>query len=219
MIDFCAGLRGAGDHPLPSRPGAGRSLRGRRNLRAVGLSLAGLLVTATAAAGFAQTHYRIDPAKSQVNFSLKGFHNVEGHFAVSSGDMTFDRTSGAMGGSVEVAAASADSGEPSRDKKIDKDEMKTKKFPTVTFVPTKFTGTLAPAGTSTIQVEGTFTLLGKPHPINVPMTVDIQGTDCTAKGSFVVPYIAWGMKDPSNFMMHMDKQVTVQLNFTGTLSQ
>lgn len=219
MIEICARLRGADTTTLTGRQTAAGWNSWQRAVRTSGLALAGILLAASAAAGIAQTHYQIDPAKSQVNFSLKGFHNVEGHFAVSSGTITFDRTSGAMSGAVEVAAASANSGEPFRDKRIDKDEMKTKKFPSVTFVPTKFTGTLADSGTSPIQVQGTFTLLGNAHPITVPMTVDIHGTDCTAKGSFVVPYVEWGMKDPSNFMMHMEKQVTVQLNFAGTLSK
>lgn len=178
---------------------------------------AALLLAMAAGHGLAQTRYRIDPSKSQVQFVLKGFHTVHGHFSVSSGDITFDRTTGAMSGSIAIAAASGDSGDTLRDKKMDKEELKVKKFPVVTFAPAKFTGALAQAGSSTIQVEGILTLLGTPHPITLPMTVDIQGTDCTAKGTFVIPYVEWGLKDPSNFLMHMEKQVTINLDFKGIL--
>jgi polyisoprenoid-binding protein YceI len=192
--------------------------RVRAALRAAVLPLACLAGAALAAPAMAQTTYAINPAKSQVQYSLKGFHDVAGHFAVSDGRITFNRATGAMSGSVDVAAASGNSGEPARDKKMDKDQLKVKKFPTIVFAPTKFTGTLNTTGSSTVQVDGTFTLLGKPHAITVPMTVDINGTDCTAKGSFLIPYVQWGVKDPSNFLLHMDKQVKIDLAFDGTLS-
>jgi polyisoprenoid-binding protein YceI len=178
-----------------------------------------LLLAMTAGHGLAQTRYRIDPSASQVQFVLQGIHTVHGHFSVSSGDVTFDRTTGAMSGSIAIAAASGDSGDSLRDKRMDKEELKVKKFPVVTFAPAKFTGSLAQAGSSTIQVEGTLTLLGTPHPITLPMTVDIQGTNCTARGTFQIPYVEWGLKDPSNFLMHMEKQVTIILDFKGTLSR
>lgn len=192
--------------------------RRRGVLRAMGVSLACVIAAAAAAPALAQTQYQIDPATSQVLYSLGGFHDVAGHFAVSSGDITFNQTTGVMSGTVQVNAASGNSDDASRDKKMDKDQLKVKKFPTITFAPTKYTGTLNPTGSSNIQVQGTFTLLGKPHDITVPMTVDINGTACTAKGSYTIPYVEWGVKDPSNFLMHMDKQVNIGLAFSGTLS-
>lgn len=190
----------------------------RRLLRAAAMSLTCLAGAALATPAIAQMTYTIQPAKSQVQYSLKGFHDVAGHFAVSDGTITFNRSTGAMSGTVDVAAASGNSGEPARDKKMDKDQLKVKKFPTIVFAPMKYTGTLNKTGSSTVQVEGTFTLLGKAHAITVPMTVDINGTECTAKGSFVIPYVQWGVKDPSNFLLHMDKQVKIDLAFDGTLS-
>ena len=178
-----------------------------------------LLLAMVAGRGLAQTRYRIDPSTSQVQFVLQGFHTVHGHFSVSSGDITFDRATGAMSGSVAIAAASGNSNDTLRDKRMDKEELKVKKYPVVTFAPAKFTGMLAQTGSSTIQVKGILTLLGTPHPITVPMTVDIRGADCTARGTFLVPYVEWGLKDPSNFLMHMEKQVTVNLDFKGTLSR
>ena len=215
---FYATIKGAEyEKTTPSRMPASRR-RLQRALRAAVMPLACLAAVALAFPAFAQTTYAINPAKSQVQYSLKGFHDVVGHFAVTDGSITFDRSTGAMSGKVDVAAASGNSGEPARDKKMDKDQLKVKKFPTIVFAPTKFTGTLNKAGSSTVQVDGTFTLLGKAHAITVPMTVDINGTDCTAKGSFVIPYVQWGVKDPSNFLLHMDKQVKIDLAFDGTLS-
>jgi polyisoprenoid-binding protein YceI len=183
------------------------------------LTLAIALLGATSSSANAQTRYSINPAKSQVQFSLGGFHDVNGFFKVGSGDITFNPKSGAMTGSIVVEAGSGNSGDNARDKKMKGDELHAGKFPSITFAPTQYTGTLNPSGQSNIQVHGVFTLIGKPHTIIVPMTVTINGTQCTAKGSFTVPYVNWGMKDPTMMFMKEAKDVTIDLNFQGTLAQ
>jgi hypothetical protein len=71
---------------------------------------------------------------------------------------------------------------------------------------------------STIQVTGTFTLHGKPHELTVPMQVHIDGMNCTAKTHFVVPYVKWGLKDPSNFLLKVAKEVEIDLTLGRSLS-
>lgn len=183
------------------------------------LILAATLLGATSNRASAQTRYTINPAKSQVQFSLGGFHDVSGVFKVGSGEITFNRQSGAMTGSIVVEANTGNSGNNARDKKMKGDELHASKFPTITFAPTQYTGILNPSGQSSIQVHGVFTLIGKPHTITVPMTVTVNGTQCTAKGSFTVPYVSWGMKDPTMMFMKEAKDVTVNLTFQGTLAQ
>lgn len=89
---------------------------------------------------------------------------------------------------------------------------------TLTFQPQNYQGTIAPTGDSTIQVAGAFTLHGTSHDIVVPMQVYIDGTHLTAKGSFVVPYVKWGLKDPSVFILKVVKEVHIDLNLVGTVS-
>ena len=65
------------------------------------------------------------------------------------------------------------------------------------FAPTNYQGTIAPTGDSTIQVSGIFTLHGASHSLTVPMQIHIEAANLTAKGEFTVPYVKWGLKDPS----------------------
>lgn len=187
---------------------------GRRTPQVVIFGLIGLLSSSLA---IAQMQYRIDPEKSQVQFVLGGSHEVDGQFHVSSGDISFDQKTGEMKGTVLVDAGSGSSDSKSRDKKMTKDELKAEMFPTIAFSPRQFTGVLNDSSDSSLQVQGTFTLIGKPHDIAVPMTVHFDGNQCTAKGSFTIPYIEWGMKDPSMFMLKESKEVKINLTFNGAL--
>lgn len=184
------------------------------------LSLAALSCFAfTASAALAQSDFQINPANSKVEFNLGGFHEVNGVFSVTSGNVTFDKSSGKMSGSIVVSAASGNSDNSARDKTMKKSELRVKKFPQITFAPSHFTGTLNAAGASTIQVHGLFSLIGKAHQIVVPMTVQIHGNQCTAAGTFTIPYVSWGMKQPSMMFMKEAKDVKIDVTFEGTLSE
>src|ERR1039458_3627015 len=90
-------------------------------------------------------------------------------------------------------------------------------FADISFAPKSYQGTIAPSGDSMIQVSGTFTLHGTPHELTVPMQVHIDGTTCTAKSHFSVPYVKWGLKDPSTFILRVGKEVIVDLTLVGSL--
>lgn len=182
------------------------------------LPVALLLFFASSALAQHQT-FAISPESSDVNFTLGGSdHSTHGTFHVQSGSVDLDRTAAQMSGSVIVAAGSGKTGNDSRDKKMTNDVLDAPHFAEVSFVPKSYQGTIAPAGDSTIQVTGTFTLHGTPHELTVPMQIHIDGANCTAKTHFVVPYVKWGLKDPSVFILKVAKEVDVDLTLVGHLS-
>ena len=177
------------------------------------------LVTTTGT--FAQSEtFNVDPDASKVAFALTGSgHHVDGTFHVQSGKIEFDPGAQKISGMVVVAAGSGNSGEPGRDKKMNSDVLDSAHFAEVTFAPSSYQGTLAPSGDSTIQVSGVFTLHGTPHDITVPMLVHIDGKSATAKGQFVVPYVKWGLKDPSIFVLKVAKEVNIDLTLAGQIAR
>jgi polyisoprenoid-binding protein YceI len=180
-------------------------------------AVAGLVLAASAQS---QQHYHVDPGTSEVRFTLGASdHPVDGTFRVTSGDFTLDPQSGAMTGTVSVDASSGQSGNQGRDKKMTKDQLKVQTYPTVTFAPAKFSGQLKDSGDSSGPVEGTFTLLGQAHPITVPMNVHMEGDHFSASGSFTVPFVNWGVKDPSFMFIKVDKEVKIDLKLTGTVTK
>jgi polyisoprenoid-binding protein YceI len=157
---------------------------------------------------------------SEVKITLKTTHElVNGTFRVQSGSIEFDPSTPKMRGSVVVLAGSGKTGNDSRDKKMNKDILEVEQHATVSFEPKTYTGALAPSGDSTIQVTGTLTLLGAPHEITVPMLVHLDATSTTAKAHFVVPYVQWGLKNPSFMFWKADNDVAIDLNLVGTISQ
>lgn len=161
----------------------------------------------------------VDPNASQVAFALGGNgHHVDGTFHVQSGAIDFDRAAHTISGSIVVAAGSGNSGEASRDKKMNKDVLDVERYSEITFAPQKFDGPIAPTGDSTIQVSGTFTLHGTPHDLTVPMQIHIDGDGLTAKTHFTVPYVKWGLKDPSVFILKVAKEVNIDLTLVGKVT-
>jgi polyisoprenoid-binding protein YceI len=176
-----------------------------------------LLFSSTASAQH-QT-FVVDPNASQVAWVLGGSgHHVNGTFHVQSGAIDFDRTAHSISGSVVIAAGSGNSGEPSRDKKMNKDVLDVEHYSKITFAPQKYDGTIAPRGDSTIQVSGTFTLHGTPHDLTVPMQIHIDREALTAKTHFIVPYVQWGLKDPSWGFLKVAKEVDIDLILTGKVT-
>ncbi len=173
-----------------------------------------------ASISFAQQQtFTANPAACSVGFALTGTgHEVHGTFHVQSGTIQFDRSAPKMSGSIVVSAASGESGDKGRDKKMRSDVLDVDHFADVTFSPQSYQGTIAPSGDSTLQISGTFTLHGTPHDITVPMQVHIDGSNLTAKGTFVVPYVQWGLKDPSMFILKVAKEAHIDLSLSGTLA-
>ena len=102
---------------------------------------------------------------------------------------------------------------------MNKDILQAEQHATVSFEPRTYTGTIAPSGDSTIQVTGIFTLLGTPHEITIPVLVHLEGTTAAAKAHLVVPYIKWGLKNPSFLIWKADNDVAIDLFLTGRLSK
>jgi hypothetical protein len=50
------------------------------------------------------------------------------------------------------------------------------------------------------------------------MQIHIDGSKATAKGQFIVPYVQWGLKNPSFMIWKVDNDVAIDLNLVGQVS-
>ncbi len=182
--------------------------------------LALALAVALAPASLAQQQtFAVDSNASEVRMKLNTTHEVvNGSFHIQSGSINFDRTASRISGIIVVASASGNTGNGSRDKKMHNDILKVEQFTTVSFAPKSYTGTIATSGDSSIQVSGVFTLLGTAHDLTIPLQIHIEGSKATAKGNFIVPYVQWGLKNPSFLIWKAENDVAIDLNLVGQIS-
>jgi polyisoprenoid-binding protein YceI len=190
-------------------------------MKAVGRCLLVILWLASVQDALAQHQtFIVDPKTSRVAFSLGATgHEVHGTFHVQTGAIDFDRAAAIISGSVIVAAGSGETGNASRDHKMHADVLDVAHFAGITFAPKSYQGTIAPSGDSQLQVSGVFTLHGVPHDITVPVQIHIDGANLVAKTRFTVPYVQWGLKDPSVFMLRVAKVADIEVSLTGRVTQ
>jgi polyisoprenoid-binding protein YceI len=161
----------------------------------------------------------VNPGESDVKMTLNTTHEVvNGSFHIQAGSIEFDRSVPRMSGTIAVLAGSGKTGNDSRDKRMNKEILKVDQYTGISFAPKTYTGTISPSGDSTVQVSGVFTLLGTPHDLTIPMQVHIDGLKATARAKFVVPYVQWGLKNPSFLFWKAEDKVAIELSLAGTLA-
>lgn len=166
----------------------------------------------------AQQKVVVDPARSEVHFTLGAvLHTVHGTFQMERGEVSFNAASGQASGSLVVDASSGHSGNSVRDRRMADEVLKMEHYKDVTFTPMRFSGTFHASGDSSLVVHGLFTILGTGHEIDVPMRIQMNGVQMHATGAFSVPFVQWGLKDPSTMMLRVQKEVQVKLLLVGTL--
>jgi len=160
----------------------------------------------------------IDPAQSKVHWTLgTTLHTVHGTFAFKNGTFHLDPGTGKSSGEIVVSATSGDSGNDSRDKKMHKDVLESSQYQDVLFRPDRVDGKIATQGISTVQVHGMFVLHGKEHELTVPVQAELAGDHWTGSANFNIPFIDWGLKNPSSFFLKVEHAVQIQLELKGRL--
>jgi polyisoprenoid-binding protein YceI len=184
------------------------------------LRLASVLIFALAAAPASATEWRVDldPERTTVTFRLKAtMHTVHGTAKLASGSLIIDPDAGTVGGEIVIDAPSAETGNGSRDKKMHGKVLLSGDHPRIVLRPHRIEGNLTAGPNITVAVVGDLELLGASHPITIPLNIRIDGSSFAATAEFTVPYVAWGLKDPSTFVLRVAKEVTVRLTTEGTI--
>jgi polyisoprenoid-binding protein YceI len=167
-----------------------------------------------------QMTIHLDPAKSKIEWVLKDtVHTVNGTFQLKGGLITFNLATGVADGELLVDVATGASGNATRDNKMKTQVLETQKYPTAFFHPTLVTGTMKPGTTQQLTIQGTLNIHGTDHPLTLRADVKSDGSMVTATTHFAVPYVAWGMRDPSIMLIHVSKQVDVTVIAQGSVEK
>lgn len=159
-----------------------------------------------------ETVLEIDPALTKVGFTLADvLHTVHGTFTLKRGTIRFDPLTGKASGELVVDAASGNSGSPVRDRRMNASILEANRYPEIAFRPDRVDGRVAPQGTSQIELHGIFLIHGTEHQITLPLQVEASGGKYNASGRFAVPYVKWGMKNPSTLLLRVSDKVEIDV--------
>jgi polyisoprenoid-binding protein YceI len=163
-----------------------------------------------------ETPLEFAPAQAQVSFTLGDvLHTVHGTFALKRGNLRFDPETGKASGEIVVDATSGQSGSAGRDKRMHANILESERYPEIAFHPDRIEGKVAGDGPSEVKLHGVFSIHGGDHELSVPTHVDAAGGHYTATAHFVVPYVKWGMKNPSTFVLRVSEKVDIEVRLVA----
>jgi polyisoprenoid-binding protein YceI len=154
---------------------------------------------------------RLDAATTSIHWTLGATaHTVHGSFQLKSGVIRVDPASGNASGLIVIDATTGQSGDKARDRRMHKDVLESDRYPEITFRPSRISrpgGALELTEAGPLTLEGVLMLHGQEHPLSLALNFHPSGGALAAETQFDIPYVAWGMKDPSTFILRVEKQV------------
>ncbi len=162
--------------------------------------------------------FSVDPAHSTLHWTLDTtLHLVHGTFEVKRGEVSIDPATGKATGEIVADATSGKTDNDSRDKKMHQEILETARFPEIVFRPSQVEGLAPPPGKLQLKLHGVFAIHGAQHDLMVPADLESADDHWTGTATFVVPYIAWGIKNPSTFLLKASPTVEVALELSGSV--
>ena len=193
-----------------------RALRGSRVVFAGFFVLAALSASRAAAEPFRLV---LDPAATEISFTLGAtLHTVRGHFALAAGEVAFDPDTGVASGEIQVDAQSGDTGIDRRDRVMHEEVLDSPHHPLLVLRPERIEvsrrGANALAGTLLASCE----VRGASHPIALAFEGTRSGEHAQLTVTFEVPWVAWGLPNPSNALLSVDETLAVAVSAAGRLA-
>ncbi len=167
-----------------------------------------ILLLLTTALCAEETVLEFDPAQTQVEFTLSDvLHTVHGAFKLKRGTIRYDFATGKASGEMLIDAQSGDSGSEARDKRMHKNILESDRYPDIVFIPDHVEGDLSKA-----SVHGAFRIHGKDHELTLLVEAVPAGGEMDIKTHLVVPYVQWGMKNPSTLLLRVGNKVNIDIH-------
>jgi polyisoprenoid-binding protein YceI len=187
----------------------------RRLAGALGLAALWLAPTGRAAE---QTLW-LDPQATTIGFTLGAtLHTVEGGISLESGAIRFDADAGSASGEIVVDARSARTGLARRDANMHGDVLESERHPRIVFRPARLRVLRRDAAGAQVELEGALEMHGEVRALTLPARLAARGEGVAIEATFRVPYVEWGMQDPSALVLRVDPFVDVTVRSEGRIA-
>lgn len=160
----------------------------------------------------------LDAEGTTAHFTLGATgHDVHGNLYLKSGTLQL-AADGTASGQVALDAVKTETGNKRRDKKMHTEVLVSEKHPMIVFEAEGWSGDLASEGASDFEISGTMTLVGQGHAMTLPIHVEVKDGALEGNSTFSVPFIEWGLEDPSILFLSVAKEVEVTIEAVGRLT-
>ena len=201
-------------HPVegPSPATAGRRRRWK------GLIAATFLALGPVSASADELVLTLQPEKTSVTFRVRApILDIDGVLALDSGQIRFDPDTGMAAGQITIDLRQARTGNWLRDREMRTLVLETERWPLAVFRPDRVLGALARSGVSDLMLAGIVVVHGAEHAFVLPVKVDVSGDAMSAEAVFEIPYVAWGLRNPSLFFLRVAPVAAVTVKAEGSL--
>ncbi|HKD12365.1 MAG TPA: YceI family protein [Thermoanaerobaculia bacterium] len=183
---------------------------------AAGLSAVLLVEAAAAAAPPERIRFVLDPARTTITFQLPAFlHTVHGTFPLKRGSLEVDPQSGDASGEIVVDVAAGQTANASRDQRMHNEVLESSQYPEAFLLPDRVSGAISASGDSTVDLAMRLRLHGAEHALTLKIQVQRSGDEARVVCRFPIPYVEWGMKNPSTALLHVADRVTMEIQAAG----
>ena len=177
------------------------------------------LVALAAPAPAEPLHLVLEPAATEISFTLGArLHTVRGRFTLLSGDVRFDPDTGAASGEVRVDARSGDTGIARRDRVMHEEVLDSAHHPLLVLRPERIEEARREGDGLSGTLRASFEVRGARHPLTAAFEGTRHGTRGEVRLRFDVPWVAWGLPDPSNVVLRVEPTLAVSVTAAGPLA-
>ncbi len=157
----------------------------------------------------------LDPEATKVTFELGATgHTVQGDLYARGGELHLTQNGGASG-YFELDALRTSTHNKRRDKTMHNKVLESSHFPTIRFEAESFKGSFPTSGEGSLSLVGSIILLGQSHPFELPIHWTVEGDRFTGSTDIEVPFIDWGLHDPSLLFLRVHKTVDIHIETSG----
>jgi len=161
----------------------------------------------------------LDPAKTTIIYSLDGWpHHTQGTFKLKHGVIRIDPSTSKMDGIITGDAASGDSGHSVRDERMKSSVLEVERFPDISFIPQQVLSHGTIQAEFPVRVRGLMLLHGAQHEFTVDAAIRRDGNNVTIHSNFMIPFVEWGLEDPSILMFKVSKEVNIDVTINAHLT-
>jgi len=160
------------------------------------------------------------PESTTISFTLGAtMHDVHGTVGLARGTVHFAEIPGPATGEVVIDARTAETGNAKRDRKMHREVLESESHSEIVLSVTRLEGELPQEGEGPLALHGRLGLHGGEHDVVLDLRVTVTGAEVQAVGELRVPYVEWGLEDPSAFVLRVAKHVDVKVEARGSLGE